>query len=267
MREVKRLEYDLEIAFKTGKVVVRAEDQSMSLRSVAGSRDTRVENIQGVNDRENVGDGDRPCVGLCLGCDLLKHREWREGDGGSRGGSCTRNIGMLALLTIVQRRRVGMRVDDGLVVAEGETTEKKQLQGGAELWRRERISVKSFRQVPAVATMPNGVGVTVEGDPERDGQGQQAVNGVEAEGKRTGRRCSRAKKRHERRQGGVAELDGKGMSSPSRSAQSRGGHREILPETEKSCGDGIALVNVVRQPPGSRDKTVPRVCLEKKTYF
>ena len=35
------------------------------------------------------------------------------------------DLGMLALLTIVQLRRIGMRVDDGLVVAEGEATEKK----------------------------------------------------------------------------------------------------------------------------------------------
>ena len=171
MREVERPKYDPEIPCETGKVVVRAEDQGMGLRSVAGSRDAWVDNIHSVNDRENVGDGDRPCDGIGVGRDVPKHCGGMKGDGGSRGGPDTRNIGMLALLTIVQRRRVGMRVDDGLVVAEGETTEKKQLQGGAELWQRERVSVKSFRQGPTVASTTNGVGVTVEGDPERDGQG------------------------------------------------------------------------------------------------
>ena len=65
----------------------------------------------------------------------------------------------------------------------------------------------------------------------------------------------------------MAKLDGKGMSSPTRSAQSRVIRRKILLETEKSRGGGVSTVNEVRQTPGSRDKRVPRVCLEKKTDF
>ena len=172
MCEVQRLKDDSEIPCETGKVVVRAKDQSMGLRSVAGSRDAWIENIHSVNDRENVVDGDRPCDGIGVSRDVPKHCGRMKGDGGSRGGPNARNIGMLALLTIVQRRRIGMRVDDGLVVAEGETTEKKQLQGGAELWQRERVSVKSFRQGPTGVATTDGVGVTVEDDAERDGQGQ-----------------------------------------------------------------------------------------------
>ena len=57
------------------------------------------------------------------------------------------------------------------------------------------------------------------------------------------------------------------MSSPCCIAHSRAIRREILLETEKSRGDGVAQVNVVGQTPGSRNERVPRVCLEKKTHL
>ena len=56
MGEVQRLENDLEESVETSKVVVWAKNKSMSPRSVAGSRDARVENIQCVNDGEYVSD-------------------------------------------------------------------------------------------------------------------------------------------------------------------------------------------------------------------